>query len=433
MADLSTIGTVLLGSFFLLVFLNVPITVSLGLSALGVMVLFGLTPDAYTDIMYTGLSKFSLLAVPFFILAGYVMMATGISNRVIDFANLFVGRIPGGLALMACAVTCFWGAVSGSGPATVAALGAILIPALIKAGYGKAFSAALIAAVAGTSVVIPPSSAFILYGTITGESIGTLFTAGVIPGSLMGICFAIYIIIYSIKHKIKAKGKFGTPKEMWHSFKGAFWGLLAPVICLGGIYGGIFTPTEAAMVTVWYALFVGIVIYRTFKPKDFLGMLSEAGITSASVLIILANAAVFGWLLTSYGIANNYSRMLLSISDNPVIITLLMLLILIVVDLFLDLNSEYFIFVPIFLPVIKSFGMSPIWLGVMMAMAGAVGFCTPPVAVNLYPAARIAGIDLKEISIGVIGFVIAGFVAVIMCILWPEIIMWLPRRLGMVR
>lgn len=426
------LGALLLGVFFLLIFLNVPITISLGASTLILMFAFDLMPNIYADILYTGISKYALIAIPFFILSGIVMERTGISKSIVDFCNCILGPIPGGLAIVSLVVTVFWGAVSGSGPATVAALGVVLIPAMIDAGYDRGFAAAIIAAGGGISIVIPPSCNFILFGTLTGSSVAALFSGGVVPGLLMGGCFLVYIVIFSIRHGYRGARAFGTPKEIWAAFKHAFLGLLTPVIILGGIYGGIFTPTEAAMVAVVYAILTGWITNRDFKLRtSLLDILSEAGLSSASVLIILANAAVFAWFMTANGIATAFSTAMLSLSDNKYVLLLLMLLIVIIFGFFLDGNSIAYILTPLFLPIISAEGVSVIWLGVMMAMGISIGLTTPPVAVNLYPAARIAQIDLATISKGIVGFVIAGIIACIIVVFVPELVLWLPGAQGL--
>ncbi|MBC5689603.1 TRAP transporter large permease [Mediterraneibacter sp. NSJ-55] len=424
------IGLVLLILFFVMVLMNIPIAVSLGLSTLVTMILYGIPLDMYLDLINSGLAKYSLLAIPFFILAGFVMEKSGISKRIIEFARLLAGPVPGGLGIISIVVAMFWGAISGSGPATVAALGSILIPAMIADGYNKGFAAALLAASSAIAVVIPPSINLVVYGVISGDSIGTLFISGIIPGIIMGICFILYALIYSIRHGYKGE-RFGTKREIWKGFKESFWGLLSPVIILGGIYGGIFTPTEAAVVAVIYSIIVGLFVYKGFKIKDLWRIFAEAGVSSASIMIIMANAAAMTWLITSQGIATRFGNALLNISDHKIVILLLIDLMLLIAGVFIDGISIAYIFVPLFLPVVQQLGMDPIWFGVVLTVAIAIGFTTPPVAVNLYPACRIANIGLGTISKEVIGFVIAGIIAIILFTVFPELILFVPRAVGM--
>lgn len=423
------IGLILLILFFLLVLMNIPIAVSLGLSTIITMILYGIPLGMYLDTI-NGLSKYTLLAVPFFILAGFIMEKSGISKRIIAFARLLTGPVPGGLGIISIVVTLFWGAISGSGPATVAALGSILIPAMIEDGYDKGFAAALIAASSAVAVVIPPSINLVVYGVISGDSIGTLFISGIIPGILMGICFIVYAFIYSMRHGYRGE-RFGTVKEVLHGFREAIWGLFSPIIILGGIYGGIFTPTEAAVVAVIYSLLIGLFVYKEFNVKDLWHILADAGVSSASILIIMANAGAMTWLITSQGIATRFGTALLGVSDHRIVILLLIDLMVIIAGVFIDGISIAYIFVPLFLPVVTQLGMSSIWFGVVLTVGIAIGFTTPPVAVNLYPACRIANITLGKISKEIIGFVAAGVVALILITIFPDIVLLLPKTLGM--
>ena len=424
------IGLILLILFFLLVLMNIPIAVSLGLSTIITMILYGIPLGMYLDTINAGLSKYTLLAVPFFILAGFIMEKSGISKRIIAFARLLTGPVPGGLGIISIVVTLCGGAISGSGPATVAALGSILIPAMIEDGYDKGFAAALIAASSAVAVVIPPSINLVVYGVISGDSIGTLFISGIIPGILMGICFIVYAFIYSMRHGYRGE-RFGTVKEVLHGFREAIWGLFSPIIILGGIYGGIFTPTEAAVVAVIYSLLIGLFVYKEFNVKDLWHILADAGVSSASILIIMANAGAMTWLITSQGIATRFGTALLGVSDHRIVILLLIDLMVIIAGVFIDGISIAYIFVPLFLPVVTQLGMSSIWFGVVLTVGIAIGFTTPPVAVNLYPACRIANITLGKISKEIIGFVAAGVVALILITIFPDIVLLLPKTLGM--
>ena len=425
------IGIILFVLFMLMVLTNVPIAVSLGMATLLTMILYGLPLEMYLDIVNAGLAKYTLLAVPFFILAGYIMEKAGISKRIVAFARLCVGPSPGGLGIISIVVTLFWGAISGSGPATVAALGSILIPAMIDDGYDKGFAAALMASTSAVAVVIPPSINLVVYGVVAGESIGALFMAGVLPGILMGICFIVYAIIHSIRHGYKGES-FGRAREILSAFKESIWGILSPVIILGGIYGGFFTPTEAAVIACIYSIIVGLFIYKEFKISDMWHLLAESGVSSATILIIMANAAAMTWLIQTQGVATRFGNALLSVSDNPLVILLIIDLILLIAGVFIDGISIAYIFVPMFLPVVLQLGRTSLWFGVVTTVAIAIGFMTPPVAVNLYPACRIANIGLGTISKGIVGFLIAGVVALVLITIFPELVLFLPRALGMI-
>lgn len=422
------VGLFLLVVFFVLLFLKVPISVSLGLSTLITMAVFHISYAQYANIMFSGMAKYTLLAIPFFILAGIIMDYSGISKRIVKFANLLVGPIPGGIAIVSIIVTTFWGAMSGSGPATVVAVGSILIPGMIEAGYSPAFAAATIAASSAISVVIPPSVTLVGYGVVGGVSIGDLFLAGILPGVLMGFAFCVWAFIVSKKRGYRGD-RFGSGKEIWKAFKEAFWGLLSPLIILGGIYGGFVSPTEAAVVSIVYSLFIGLFVYKDFKLSTIWQILGDAGTSSASIMIIMANASFLTWLLTAQGVGRAVTTALLSVSDNPHMIMLLLVLILFIAGFFIDGMSSIYIFAPLMMPVIAACGYSSLAFGVLMSMCLAVGFTTPPVAVNLYPACRIANIGIHEISREVIGYVIVGMLIIILCVFFPEIITCLPEAL----
>jgi C4-dicarboxylate transporter DctM subunit len=348
----------------------------------------------------------------------------------VDFATLVIGPIPGGLAIVSLCVAVFWGAVSGSGVATVAALGAVLIPAMIDAGYPKGFAASVIAAAGGLSILIPPSVPFILFGTLANVSVGGLFLAGVLPGLTFAGLFLIYIVLFCWKRNLKGVGRFGTPKEIWKAVKNAFWGLMTPVIILGGIYSGIFTPTEAAIISVWYAIIIGLFVYRSFSFRSLPRIFCSAGISSASILLIMSNASMFAWAMTGQGVASAFSKLILSFSNDANIILALVMLVVIIAGFFLDGNSIMYICVPLFLPITIALKQSNMWLGVVMSAGIVVGLITPPVAANIYPAAKIAGINLVTIAKSIIWFVLLGIVGCYLVLFFPEISLFLPRLLG---
>jgi len=424
------IGSYLIGLFFLMVLCNIPIAVSLGLSTMVIMLLFGLPYDMYPAMIFSGISKFTLLAIPFFVLSGFVMERAGMSKRIIRFVELIVGKIPGGLAIATVLVSIFWGAVSGSGPATVAALGTILIPAMIRAGYDSDFAAALMSASGGIAIIVPPSIVYIVYGVVAGAPIGKLFIAGIMPGILVGLGFIGVVFITSMIRGYKGD-RFGTASEIWHAFKDAIWGLLTPVIILGGIYGGIFTPTEAAGVAVIYGLVVGLFIYKEFKWDGIFKMLADSAVASATIMIIIANATVFAWLVTSQGVAAAISQGLMGFSENPVVILLLINVIVLIAGCLIDGISIVYIFMPIFFPLMAFFHFDPIWFGIMLTCNIAVGQITPPVAVNLYPACNIARVSLTKISIAILPFVLVSIITLLLITYIPGLSLWIPNILGM--
>ena len=422
-----SISLILFGTFIILLFLNVPIAISLGLSSLAAMIAGGIPLSMLPMQIHASIGKFTLLAIPFFILAGNVMEKAGISSRLIGLAEKLVGHKKSGLAIVAVITSVFFAAISGSGPATVAALGAILIPAMINNGYEEGMAASLMATAGAIGIIIPPSIAFVVYGAIAEQSIGKLFIAGIVPGLLIGAALIIASIIVCKDMPIK-QNKKATGKEKWAAFKEAFWGLMMPVIILGGIYGGIFTPTEAAAVSAVYGILVGVFIYKQIDFKEFVDLLVESSVQSAVVLLIVATASVFAWIVTTEGIADAVGSAILTISaGNKILFLLLVNIILLITGCFLDAISAFYLFVPILLPVAIELGYDPIAFGVVMTVNLAIGQVTPPVGVNLYVACPIADIDLKTISKSIVPFLAASIAVLLLITYFPQTILWLPN------
>ena len=412
---------VLFGSFFLLLFLNVPISISLAVSSILTTMAAKLPLSMVATNLYTASNKYVLLAIPFFILGGNIMDVSGISTRLIDFFRSLVGHTRHGLAMVCVIVACFFAAISGSGPATVAALGAILIPAMTNSGYEKSTSAALMSTAGAIGIVIPPSITFVVYGSVTGTSIGSLFMSGIIPGILIGV-----VIYYAMKFSSRGRELVQMPKasgkERWDSFKNAVWGLLMPVIILGGIYGGIFTPTEAAAVSAVYGLIVGLFVYRTLKLKDLKKILIDSASTTAVVMLITAAASLFAYVLTRARIDVAISSALENFaSGNTVVFLIIVNICLLIAGCFLDSTSALYIFTPLFLPVAQALGMNLVHFGTIMIVNLAIGLVTPPVGVNLYVACGIAEVDLKAISKAVIPLIIAALIVLLFVTYVPAI------------
>lgn len=414
-------------TFAVLLFIGTPIAICLGISSMGAMILQGagrpldIVLGTLPQLVSAATSKFVLLAIPFFILGGNIMEKAGISQKLIALAQACVGHLRGGVAMVCVIVACFFAAISGSGPATVAALGLILIPAMIKVGYSPAFSAALMATAGAIGVVIPPSITLVVYGSISDTSIGTLFIASVLPGLLMGLALVITALIIGRKSDLQVLPK-ATPQERWKALKEAFWGLMMPIIILGGIYGGVFTPTEAAAVSAVYGLFVGVFIYRTVKWKEFYKILVDSASTTATVMLITAAASIFAYILTRSRIDVAINEALINItSGNKIIFFIIVNIILLIAGCFLDSTSALYIFVPLFVPVANSLGVDLVHLGVVMIVNLAIGLVTPPVGVNLYVACGIAKCSLKEISVAVLPLIAAALIVLLLITYIPAI------------
>lgn len=418
---------ILIITFVVLLLLNVPIAVCLGMSSVVTFLVTGMSFNALPYNYFAANCKFVLLAIPFFILAGNIMEKAEISGKLIDLARAFVGHKKGGMASVCVIVACFFAAISGSGPATVAALGLIIIPAMVKTGYPANSSSALMATSGAIGVIIPPSISFVLYGSITNISIGKLFMAGVVPGIMMGISLIIAMRLASRNIALKTLPN-ASAKERVMVFKDAIWALLMPVIILGGIYGGIFTPTEAAVVSCVYGLAVGIFVYRTVGLKQLYRILIDSTRQTAVVMFIVCSSSIFAYLITINGIAASATQFLTSVSfGNKYIFLLIVNLILLVAGCFLDGNSAFYIFTPILYPVAMSLGIDGVAFGVMMVMNLAIGMVTPPVGVNLYVACSLGGINLRQISKGVVPFIAAALITLLLITYVPWFCTFLPN------
>mgnify|MGYP002538165473 CR=1 FL=1 len=424
-------------TFFILLCLTVPIGVSIGMSIIVYFLLFNTQPISFLcQNMFTACDSFPLMAIPFFVAGGALMSNGGITKRLVDLADACIGHISGGFAMVTAICCAFFGAISGSGPATVAALGAVLIPAMVEqGGFSAPFSTALMATSSSIAIVIPPSIAFVVYASITGTSIADMFMAGIVPGLLMGVALVIVVMLEAKKHNIKPSREKASGKERWDAFKDAFWGFLMPVIILGGIYGGIFTPTEAAAVSVVYGLFVGMVIYREVSIRDMFDILVDSAKTTGGIMLIVASASLFSFVCTKFGIADAASNLLGSIAHNQFTFLLIVNIIFLIAGCFIDANSAMYIFIPIMLPVCKALGYDIVAFGVMATVNLAIGQVTPPVGVNLFVAISIKikkglEVTLQEISRAVVPM-IAACVAVLLIVTYiPITSTFLPKALA---
>lgn len=413
---------VLFGSFAVFLFLTVPIGIALGLAVLFTILYTGGMPIEFLMKELTNsVDSFPLLAVPYFIIAGEIMGKGGISKRLFNVADSMVGNKTGGIA-MATVITCmFFAAISGSGPATVAAIGGIMIPAMVQKGYDKRFATAVVASAGSIGVIIPPSIPMVIYGVSGSVSIGDMFIAGIIPGIMIGIGLMIYSYIHSKKMGYTGSDQPTTIQGVLTAIWEAKWALLIPVVILGGIYGGIFTPTEAAVVAVVFGLIVSVFVYKELKFKDLPQIFVDSALTTASVLVIVGAATAFGRLLTIEQIPNQIAQAMLSISSEPLIVMLLITLLLLIVGCFMDTIAAIIILTPILLPVAIQIGYDPIHFGIIMIVNLSIGFITPPLGVNLFVGAGISGLSLEQLSKAIVPFFFAMLVTLLIIIVVPQL------------
>lgn len=413
------IAAVLFISFALLLIMGAPIAVCLGVSSVAAMLVQGAgrpldtVMSAMPQMFSSSMSKFVLLAIPYFILAGNIMDKAQISKRLINLAEACVGHLRGGLAIVCVIVSCFFAAISGSGPATVAALGLVMIPGMIRSGYSPSFSAALMASAGAIGVIIPPSITFVVYGSIaSGVGIGDLFKAGVIPGLIMGAGLIATALILGRKANLVK-----LPKASWHdrwvAFKKAFWGLLMPVIILGGIYGGIFTPTEAAVVAVVYSVLIGKFVYKELDGKTLYECLRTTGLINGATEFMIGLSMAFASYLAMAQIPAHIASWMTSLAHSPFILLMVINVFLLVIGCFVDNIAAVIILTPILLPVVKTIGIDPIHFGLIITVNLACGFISPPYGINLFVASAISGESIEDISKAIL----PSFFAMVVCLL----------------
>ncbi|CUJ98060.1 Neu5Ac permease [Shimia thalassica] len=423
------ISLVLFASLFVLLLVSVPIGICLGLATMLVMVLVDGTPPMVllARSVVTGADSFPLIAVPLFILAGDLMQHGGMSRRLVGFANSLIGHIRAGLAYVNVLACVFFAAISGSSPATVAAIGSNLIPEMEKVGYTRRFSSALTASSGMIGVMIPPSIPFIIYGVTAEVSIGKLFLAGVVPGILFAIMFMVIARLLLRKDRDIAESTTSFSKEaVKTSFRESIWALLVPVIILGGIYSGVFTPTEAGAIAVVYALLVGLFVYGDLTFSDLPKVFADSARTSGSILVLVIMATAFGRLITIARIPSDIALSLTSLSDNPIVILLLINLLLLVIGMFMETISSIIIMTPILLPVATAVGVDPIAFGVIITVNLAIGFCTPPLGVNLFVASSISGVSIEKLSKSILPFFVGMLILLFLITYVPAISLTLP-------
>ncbi len=415
--------------FLLLVVLflmNVPLSVAIAVSSIAALIAAGDFPlMMVTQRMVNAVDSFPLLAVPLFMLAGALMDVGGISRRIVNFADAIVGWLPGGLAAVAVVSSMFFAGISGSAAADTAAVGALLIPSMIKKGYRDDFSAAVQASGGSIGVIIPPSIPMIIYGFITGTSISKLFAGGIFAGLLMGVSLIVVAVIISKKYGYVSDVKFNL-KNVYKTFIEALWALGAPIIILGGILGGIFTATEAAAIAVVYGFIVGKFIYKELNFKTIPKLLLDSSILASVILFIIAAASIFGWILTMENIPQVVGNYLLALTSNKVLLILLINLTLLIVGTFMETTVSLILFVPIIMPIVSQIGMDPIQVGVMIVTNLAIGMLTPPLGICLIVSSGISKNSIGEVSKAILPFLLITIVDLLIIAFWPPVTMFLP-------
>lgn len=411
--------------------LTVPIGFSLGIASLAyIFATDQLTLGFVARNMVTGTDSFPIMAIPFFVFAGELMGGGGISKRLLDVANVFFGRIRGGLAIVTVVVCMFFAAISGSGPATVAAVGGMVVPTMLEKGYDKKFVLALIAAAGSIGVIIPPSIPMVVYSVTVNSSVSSLFLAGFIPGILIGLVLIVYSYVYARKAGYKGDTEpFSIGRALREVWRGK-WALLSPVIILGGVYGGIFTPTEAAAVSVIYSLIIGLFVHKELNFKQMLDVTKRSCETTATILVVIGCATGFSKVLTLGRIPTTVATLLTTMTDSKVLILLLINLLLLLVGCFMETVCAIMILAPILFPVVTALGVDPIHFGIIMVTNLAIGFITPPLGVNLFVASRVGETTLDVVIRGIVPFLVLMIATLMLITYVPAISMFLPNLLG---
>jgi C4-dicarboxylate transporter DctM subunit len=414
-------------SFITFLILGIPIAFVLGLTSFVALLYSGNIPLLLMPKeMFSGTDSFPLLAVPFFIFAGNLMNAGGITKRLINFCNIFLGYVRGGLALVNVVASMFFAGITGAAVADTSALGSILIPAMTEEKYDRDYSAAVTAASSTVGPIIPPSIPMVILGTVGELSIGALFLAGVIPGIMVGLSLLVVSYIIS-RRRNYPKGRIKSIKEFFFGLKDAMLALLMPGIIMGGILGGIFTPTEAAVVAVVYALLVSFLVYREIRWKDLPKILIDSIVTTSIIMLVIANSAIFGWILANQQVPQAVAQVFLSVSNNKWVILLLINIFLLFVGTFMETTASLIILTPILLPLAVKIGIDPIHFGVVMVLNLVIGLITPPLGVCLFIACSIAKITLEQIAKAILPFLIAVIAVLFIVTYIPELSLWIPR------
>lgn len=414
--------------FFFLLLIGSPIMVALGVATMTCFVILDIDISLMIERAFASLTSFPLMALPSFVLAGALMEASGISRRLVAIAENIVGPIPGGLCISTVLSCVFFGAISGSGPATTAAVGMLMIPAMTKRGYNKAYAAAATASAGGIGIVIPPSIPMVIYGVTAQVSISKMFMAGFLPGLL--VATALCVVHFFLCRKISTEGMVWNAHNLLFAFKDGFWSMLAPLIILGGIYAGLFTPTEAAIVAIMYTIFVGIFIHRELTLRTFMNSLRTTSWLTGRVLVLVFTATAFGYLLTSYRIPVVIADWILSFTSNVYLVWFFVTVLLLFLGMFMETLAIIMLVTPVLLPVMMAYGVDPIHFGLVLICCCGIGFSTPPLGENMFIASGISNESLEAISFKALPMVAANLCAVAILVAFPQISLLLPNMMN---
>ena len=422
---------VLFATFAVLMLLGSPITVALGVAAMAALYTVDQNLVTLVQIAFTSVNSFPIMALPAFMLVGALMECAGISRRLVAIAENIVGPIPGGLAVSTALACVFFGAISGSGPATTAAVGMLMIPAMIRRGFSKGYAAAAAATAGGVGIIIPPSIPMVVYAVSGQQSITKMFLAGVMPGIMIAVGLAAMHLFLCRNMPVAEDLQSGSGDSLLKALKDGLWSLMAPVVILGGIYAGICTPVEASVVAVWYALFVGFFITKKLSLKEVFNAMKLANISTGTILIVVGVSTIFGRFLTMYQIPQQLAAQMMLYTTNPILILLLIAALLFFLGMFMETLATIVVLAPVFLPIIKSVGIDPVFFGVFWVITNEIALLTPPLGVNLFIAMNLSNLPLERVAKGACPYIFLLILVVFFLIFFPDVVTFLPKALGL--
>ena len=425
-------GIILFAAFAVCLIVGVPVSISLGVASLCSVVFGGLSASStvIAQRIFGGLQSTSIMAIAFFVLAGNLMTKGGISRRIVNFANCLVGNVRGGMSLALVLACAFFAALSGSAPATVIAIGTMLYNDMVKLGYPGDRTAGLLVVSGGLGPIIPPSIIMVIYCTLTGASVGNMFKQGMLIGIVIMLVLMTEVLFYAKKENWPKQAVKRSPSEIFKIFLDAIPALMTPIIILGGIYAGIFTPTEAAVVAIFYTILVGIFIHKELTLKSFMASLKTTSWLTGRVLVLVFTATAFGYLLTSYRIPVEIANWILSFTNNVNLVWFFVVILLLFLGMFMETLAIIMLVTPVLLPIMTAYGVDPIHFGIILICCCGIGFSTPPLGENMFIASGIANVSLEEISLKALPLVAINIAVIAILVMFPDIVLFLPNLMG---